>query len=406
MNNILNDPDFQHMSDSDLDDLPLANAESDEDELFNDNHQNIDVDSERKRHAKEVKEKKEKELSSKTDEYMQNALHSMRSQTGIKAKSEKSSDSLGRSELEDNFFKLDEMEAFLDNQDAMESRKIAREEKGLSEEQLDEDIDLFGDNWNGEDDEGRALKYNDYFKEGENDKTESKNKIAVDAEDSFSEEDSMEIAHDQSNNEVKNLLSDDTDEDLGEIKSTHELRQLRLKKKIQKMEKEALSQVGGVGKDDRKIWQMKGEITAADRPENSLLQEHLDYDTVSKQAPIITEQVSKRLEDIIIQRIKDQAYDNVERKVKPVENPYEYKKKLILDQEKSKLSLAEVYEQEYLKQKSSLEDSAKKPGMLDDDGKEETPKEVESIRKSMNVLFTKLDSLTHFHFTPKGKNDY
>jgi len=225
----------------------------------------------------------------------------------------------------------------------------------------------------------------------------------VDAEDSFSEEDSMEIAHDQSNNEVKDLLSDDTDEDLGEIKSTHELRQLRLKKKIQKMEKEALSQVGGVGKDDRKIWQMKGEITAADRPENSLLQEHLDYDTVSKQAPIITEQVSKRLEDIIIQRIKDQAYDNVERKVKPVENPYEYKKKLILDQEKSKLSLAEVYEQEYLKQKSSLEDSAKKPGMLDDDGKEETPKEVESIRKSMNVLFTKLDSLTHFHFTPKAQ---
>ena len=88
------------------------------------------------------------------------------------------------------------------------------------------------------------------------------------------------------------------------------------------------------------------------------------------------------LEDIIVQRIKDQAYDNVERKVKPVENPYEYKKKLILDQEKSKLSLSEVYEQEYLKQKSSLEEAAKKPGMLDDDGNEQTPKEVESIRRS------------------------
>ena len=43
-----------------------------------------------------------------------------------------------------------------------------------------------------------------------------------------------------------------------------------------------------------------------------------------------------------------QAFDDVERKVKPKENAFEFKKRVVLDQEKSKLSLAEIYEQEYL----------------------------------------------------------
>ena len=76
----------------------------------------------------------------------------------------------------------------------------------------------------------------------------------------------------------------------------------------------------------------------------------------------------------------------------------------MLDQEKSKLSLAKVYEEEFMKLAESA--TAKKPsvGLLDKDEEEETPAEVEEIKDMMNSLLRKLDSLTHLNYTPKQKS--
>jgi len=121
-----------------------------------------------------------------------------------------------------------------------------------------------------------------------------------------------------------------------------------------------------------KQWQLKGEVTAKTRPKESLLEEYLEFDHTTRQAPVISTSTTEELEAMIKQRIKDKAYDDVERKVKPVEMLYEYKKNVVLDQEKSKVGLGV-----------------------------ENPKHAE-IKKMMEKLFVKLDALSNFHYTPKA----
>lgn len=109
-----------------------------------------------------------------------------------------------------------------------------------------------------------------------------------------------------------------------------------------------------------------------------------------------------------------QAFDDVVRKEKPKEEVFEYKKRLTLDHEKSKQSLAQIYEQEYLKQnqvsflKSQflvlvMESEHMQKSLFLFQHKteeEENPAHVE-IQKLMDTLFLKLDALSNFHFTPK-----
>lgn len=99
-----------------------------------------------------------------------------------------------------------------------------------------------------------------------------------------------------------------------------------------------------------KPWQMTGEVGGQSRPQNSLLEEDLQCDLGSRPPPLPTEETTRSLEDVIRERVVRRFWDDVQRKEKPKEVPYKYAVVRPLDQEKSKLSLAEVYEQEYLMQ--------------------------------------------------------
>jgi U3 small nucleolar RNA-associated protein MPP10 len=69
---------------------------------------------------------------------------------------------------------------------------------------------------------------------------------------------------------------------------------------------------------------------------------------------VITNETTDTIEDLIKQRIRDKVFDDVERK-KKTQNGDEaqaYKKEILLEHEKSKMSLAQVYEQEYMKKQT------------------------------------------------------
>ncbi|CAI9739413.1 small nucleolar ribonucleoprotein MPP10 [Octopus vulgaris] len=272
--------------------------------------------------------------------------------------------------VDDNFFKLSEMETFLKQQDALEARKM---KPGDTSENEDNDIDVFQDIGSDEEENVKDLKFKDFFRGPMETLNQKKVKFA-----------DIDDNDDQNEDENKSEEGEDISEIVGgqANKSTFELRQERLKNKIAKLEKASVSE---------SPWQLKGEINATARPENSLLEEHVQFDSTLKLPPDITEESTKTIEDLIIQRIKDQAWDDVERKSKVPVAPFEYKKAVVLDQEKSKLSLGEIYEKEFLQQQQPE---------TNDKEKGEDPLH-EEIDKMMNSLFLKLDALSNFHFTPK-----
>lgn len=285
-----------------------------------------------------------------------------------------------KSIVDDDFFKLDEMEQFL-----------LSEEKKINDKEPDSGNDSEHDDSEDEENDNDDI---DYFKESDGDE-EEEDLVEDDGEEEedtklknpkyadFFGETKLDYKRPKRNAFLEELENELSDNDVQ--KSAFELREERLKKRIEKFEEKAV---------EDKPWQLKGEIKADSRPYNSLLEEVVEFDVGSRPAPVMTEETTLRLEDIIKQRIKDKAFDSVERKEKPVQDPLEYKKKLVLDQEKSKQSLAQIYEKEYLQQKAALESNGAEE-------KEEEPELHKEIKKMMHGLFIKLDALSNFHYTPK-----
>lgn len=141
-----------------------------------------------------------------------------------------------------------------------------------------------------------------------------------------------------------------------------------------------------------KDWVLKGEVTSRARPQNGLLEEDLEFERVMKPVPVVSEEVVQNLEARIKARIIEGRFDDVERKRAVDDKPFLPSRIIELQDTKSKESLAQIYENEFV---------AAQTGSTTDDRDGKLRKEHEEMEKLWEGICYKLDALCNAHFTPK-----
>lgn len=242
----------------------------------------------------------------------------------------------------------------------------------LNEDGDDEQIDLFADI---PDDSGEEMeKYDDFFKPIVEKKQQHVSKSKKQPADASKLEDS------EYEDAVKELNDDLAGKSAGndEHLSSFEKQQEVIKKEISTLEDEAVA--------DKK-WTMQGEASVKQRAKDSLLDEELQFERTAKPVPVITQQVTEDLDELIRQRIKDERFDEVQKRIvtvkdyRPVENTE-------VSQEKSNKSLAQEYEDDYMNKQT-------------DQAAEELQKAHDEVSALFAKVNHKLDALCSAHFVPK-----
>lgn len=297
--------------------------------------------------------------------------------------------------VEDKFLNIQEMKEFMEDDEAREYgvnkkkqvvKKMARRFGEEDDEEVDEEEDDEEDNDElgvlelaGEEDMSDAedARYEDFFTSTKKHDQSKKPKVNEKVQDIGISDEAETEDSDTGDEENDGMGSDD------EMKtanlSTHEKQLLEQRAKIEEVERENL---------EAKSWTMQGEVNATKRPKNSALEVDLDWERNAKPPPVITEEVSQSIEELIMKRISEGHFDDVQKAPSlPSKAPREMKE---LDENQSKKGLGEIYADEY----------AQKTGLVSQalSFSDEQKKEASVLFKK---LCLKLDALSHFHFTPK-----
>lgn len=286
--------------------------------------------------------------------------------------------------LNDEFFDIDEFNKQI----------LALEEGDEQQNDDEEDIDYFG-SISDEDEEEEEMPYFEdfYNKPGRefqsNTKTKSKLAQPDESEDEFDEREMEEGEYDEAVGSAMNDLFADEDEEEEEKPksnlSSFEKQQQELQAEISKLEAELVA--------DKK-WTMKGEIASKDRPQDSLLDDEesnaLEFERTSKPVPVITDEVTESIEDLIRRRIKTDEFNDIPKRIITDVSKFHHRQKFELSETKLNKSLAELYEDDHNKVDAQQEEIS-----------EEIKKQHDEIADLFTTVNHHLDTLCSAHYVPK-----
>ena len=192
-----------------------------------------------------------------------------------------------------------------------------------------------------------------------------------------------DLFEDDDDNESEADLSDVDPSDPKSRRSTHERRQAKIAEEIRRLEAANVA---------KRQWQLSGEARAADRPLNSLLEENLEFERAGKPVPLVTAETSEDIEALIKRRILAGEFDEIPRRRPDDLATGPRRGRFELDNTRSGKGLAEIYEEEHLRETDPNFVEAKD---------EKLKKEHDEISALWKSVSAKLDSLSSSHFKPK-----
>lgn len=290
--------------------------------------------------------------------------------------------------LNDKFFDIDEF-----NKQILALEDNTGSKNNQDEEDDEEEIDYF-DDLSDSDEEEDMPYFDDFYKKPGQPKV--KNSDVEDNEELDGEEDD----DDEEEEEEFNFDDDEYDKAVGgamrdifddedeyskplESLSRFEKEQKNLRAEIEKLEAELVAE---------KKWTMKGEVNSGQRPQDSLLDDPetatLDFDRVAKPVPTITDEVTETIEGLIKRRIREEDFNDLPKRFITDVSSFHNKQKYELSEEKSKKSLAEIYEDQYANVDPNQEVN------------EELKKRHDEISQLFAKVSHKLDALCSAHFVP------